>query len=236
MNKFVSISVIFGRNQDLLEMTGWFPTEPTSSRWWGGVATTDEIVISALLVQQQSWRVVAKVLKKLNESSRSTLNSISELSVSEIEGLLKNLNFYKTKARRLQKIAAASTKPGGLGMMLLMENRDELLSIEGIGEETADCLLLFAGNQLVLPVSAYVRRVMERVLGEKLTTRELKSMCQDSIRRDLYSYKLFYAGLSTVGRVYCHRIADCTKCILNELCSYAAHPRIVSLKPAREVE
>ncbi len=234
MNTFKGIFVALDRNQDLLEKTGWFPTEATSPRWWGGVATTDEIVISALLVQQQSWGVVAKALEKLNEHRRSTLSSISELSVSEIEGLLRNLNFYKTKARRLRKIAATSTRLGGLERMLLTDNKDELLSLEGVGEETADCLLLFAGNQLVLPVSTYVRRVMKRVLGKKLTAGELKSTCQSSIPGDLYSYKLFYAGLSTVGRVYCHRVPDCANCILRELCSYATEPRRNHSKPAPE--
>jgi len=231
MNTFENILAILDRNQDLLEKTGWFPAEATSSRWWGGVATTDEIVISALLVQQQSWGMVAKALERLRENGRSTLSSISELSVSETERPLRNLNFYKTKARRLRKIAAASMRAGGLERMFLVENRDELLSLEGVGEETADCLLLFAGSQLVLPVSAYVRRVMERVLGKKLTARELKLMCQSSIPGDLYSYKLFYAGLSTVGKAYCHRVPDCANCILKGLCSHATDLRVNHLSP-----
>lgn len=234
MSIFEGILAILDRNPDLLEEAGWFPTEANSSKWWGGVTTTDEIVISALLVQQQSWGMVAKALERLNENGRSTLSSLSEISVSEIEELLRNLNFYKTKARRLRKIAATSMRSGGLERMLQVESRNELLSLEGIGEETADSLSLFAGNQLVLPVSTYVRRVMKRVLGKKLTAGELKSTCQSSIPGDLYSYKLFYAGLSTVGRVYCHRVPDCGNCILKELCSYATEPRRNHSKPAPE--
>jgi endonuclease-3 related protein len=144
-----------------------------------------------------------------------------------MERLLRNLNFYKTKARRLLKIAKSSAEPGRLERILRLENRDELLDLEGIGEETADSLLLFAGNQLTLPISAYVRRVLERVLQKESTPKELRSMCRDSLPSDLYSYKLFYAGLSTVGKAFCHpNLPDCTNCILNQFCSFGAKARM----------
>src|ERR1022692_3125727 len=143
------ILTLLRKNQNLLERIGWFPTEPLSPRWWGGLDSADEIIISALLVQQQTWEVVKRTLEKIKQEGYSSLTSISKLSLSEVEGLIRSSNFYKTKARRLLNIANASTRFGGLEKMLRLENRDELLSLEGIGEETADCSLLFAGNQLL---------------------------------------------------------------------------------------
>lgn len=191
----------------------------------------DKIVISALLVQQQSWEGVARTLEKLTLSKRATLSSLSELSGSEVEDLLRNLNFYKTKAKRLLNIATSIADSGGPRRMLRVENRDELLSLEGIGEETADCLLLFAGNQLVFPISSYVRTVLQRVLGRKLTTRDLRLLCLDSLPAELYSYKLLYAGLSTVGRAYCHKVPECANCILNGSCSFASDVKRGNSRP-----
>jgi len=144
-----------------------------------------------------------------------------------MERLLRNLNFYKTKARRLLKIAKSSAELGKLERMLRVENRDELLGLEGVGEETADSLLLFAGNQLTLPISTYVRRVLERVLQKESTPKELRSMCHDLLPSELHSYKLFYAGLSTVGKVFCHlNLPDCANCILNQFCSFGARAQV----------
>jgi endonuclease-3 related protein len=223
-DKFGGILASFTKNQKLLERTGWFPGEAKSWRWWGGLSTRDELIISSVLVQQQSWETVKSTLDQIHKSGYSTLNSMSRLSVPQMKQLLRRLNFYKTKAKRLLKIAEFSRKPGRLGRVLRLENRDELLALEGIGEETADSLLLFAGNQLTLPASTYVRRVLERVLGRELTPGGLRSVCHNTLPPDLYSYKLFYAGLSAVGKAFCHRDSpDCTNCILNWLCSFSAN-------------
>jgi len=226
VNKLKSILTLIGRNQALLERTGWFPTKATSPRWWGGLESAEEVIISGLLVQQQTWRTVEQTMDKMKKEGHSTLGTISRLSLPQVEGLIGSSNFYKTKARRLLRIASAFTEAGSLDKPLRLEKRDELLSIEGVGDETADCFLLFAGNQAVVPVSAYVRRVLERVLGRNLSTGEVKSMCDSLLPHDLYSCKLFYAGLSTVGAVYCRkRVPDCQSCILNGSCSFAAWVR-----------
>jgi endonuclease-3 related protein len=152
----------------------------------------------------------------------SSLASLSNLSTQELEPLIAGSNFYKTKARILLAIAKATNSFGGLEKILRIENREQLLSLEGIGEETADSSLLFAGNQLALPISVYVRRVLERVLNRKLSIRELRSLCQGSLPQDLYSYKLFYAGLSTVGKAFCRaENPNCAECILSGVCSFA---------------
>jgi endonuclease-3 related protein len=211
----------FAQNQGLLESAGWFPGAATSWKWWGGLSKRDEIIISSVLVQQQRWSIVRSSLEQIRSSGHSTLQSMSRLSVQQMVRMLRGLNFYKTKAKRLLKIAKLSAS-GDLARMLRAESRDELLSLEGVGEETADSLLLFAGNQLVLPVSTYVRRVLERVLGRKSSPSDVRSMCHDSLPHDLYSYKLFYAGASTVGSAFCHMNSpDCANCILSRLCSFS---------------
>ncbi|AWR98327.1 endonuclease III domain-containing protein [Acidianus sulfidivorans JP7] len=198
---------------------GWIVSDAYSFEWWGGLKTADEIAISSFLVQMTRWESVVKVIFKLREKGLNKIENLSKLSIEDIEKEIRSINFYKTKARRLKIFADKVMKGGGLQNFLKLENRDVLLSIEGVGEETADSLLLFAGNNIIFPQSEYLRRVLSRVLGEKISKKEAKQIVEEKLEKDLFKYKLFHAGIVSVGKKFCFiNNPNCDKCILKPVC------------------
>ncbi len=208
-------------NKGLLVKMGWVVSEATSYKWWGGLDTPDKIAISAFLVQMTRWETVKKVLEGLEERGIRKVEDISSLSLEELDGLIRSVNFHKTKAVRLWKFSAKVKEFGGLEKLLKVENRDVLLSMDGVGEETADSLLLFAGNNVVLPQTEYLRRVLGRVMGKEMGKREAKEEAEKSLPKDLYYYKLFHAGMVSVGKAFCRLSSPkCNECVFKSFCKY----------------
>ncbi|MDT7901703.1 MAG: endonuclease III domain-containing protein [Acidianus sp.] len=210
---------IIDENREFLKKMGWIVSDPYSFEWWGGLKSADEIAISAFLVQMTKWETVAKVIENLRRKGLNYIDKIAELPLPVLEDQIRSVNFYKTKARRLKNFSEIVSKNGGLKNFLTVENRDKILEIEGIGEETADSLLLFANNQLVFPQSEYLRRVLSRVLNKKMSKKEAKDYVEDNLKKDLFLYKLFHAGIVSIGKAFCYlNKPKCDKCILKPLC------------------
>ena len=204
-------------NVETLRKAGWIVTDETSPRWWDGVESIDELLISAILVQMTKWETVKKVLQKMRERGVNNLEALAKLNEEEIAELIKPSNFYKTKARRLKKLAEIALK---VGVDRLVKDERLLKEIEGIGDETAEALLLFAGNVPVFPRSNYAKKVLSRVLGVELSKEEAKELVEEIIGKDLYKLKLTHAGIVTVGKLFCLSKPKCDSCIFKELCEY----------------
>lgn len=221
------VLTIFNQNREFLKEMGWIVSNPYSFEWWGGLKSADEIAISAILVQMTRWEAVAKVIAKLRIKGLDDLEKLSYLTTEELEKEIRSVNFYKTKARRLKAFAEKVKEEGGLQKLLRVENREKLLSIEGIGEETADSLLLFAGNRLVFPQSEYLKRVISRVLGRNIRKNEAKVIVENELPKDLFNYKLFHAGIVSIGKAFCFlNKPNCDRCILKLVCSKYSYETI----------
>jgi endonuclease-3 related protein len=218
----VRLLEILEENKGLLVKMGWIVGDATSYKWWGGLDTPDKIAISAFLVQMTKWETVKRVIERLEARGIHKVEDISSLSLEELDELIKAVNFHRTKAIRLMKFSVKVKEFGGLQKLLKVENRELLLSMEGVGEETADSLLLFAGNNLVLPQTEYLRRVLGRVLGKEMGKRKAKEEAEKFLPRDLYYYKLFHAGMVSVGKAFCRLTSPkCERCVFKDLCKYS---------------
>ncbi|MFP3170757.1 MAG: endonuclease III domain-containing protein, partial [Sulfolobaceae archaeon] len=153
---------ILKENVDLLRRAGWIVTDAESPKWWDGVETVDELLISSILVQMTKWETVKKILQKMREKGVNSLQKLSQLSEEEIAELIRQVNFYRTKAKRLKVLSEITSK---IGVEKLVKDEKLLKDVEGIGDETAEALLLFAGNIPVFPRSNYAKRVVSRVLN-----------------------------------------------------------------------
>ncbi|BDC17149.1 endonuclease III domain-containing protein [Acidianus sp. HS-5] len=210
---------ILDKNREFLREMGWIVSDPYSFEWWGGLKSADEIAISAFLVQMTKWETVVKVIENLRSKRLNYIDKIAEIPLSTLEEQIRSVNFYKTKARRLKNFSEIVSKNGGLSVFLSLEYRDRILEIEGIGEETADSLLLFANNQLIFPQSEYLRRVLSRVLNKSMSKKEAKNYVEANLEKDVFLYKFFHAGIVSVGKAYCYlNKPKCDKCILKPLC------------------
>ena len=181
--------------------------------WWPA-DTPFEVVVGAILTQQTKWENVEKAIRNLNERRLLDAQSLSRSQLDEIEGLVRCTGFYRQKAKRLKDISTfflenpdVLEKPGD-------ELRKVLLSLKGIGEETADSIVLYAADKPRFVIDAYTRR-MCRCLGIEGDYGELQSVFESSIQQDVPLYKEFHALIVEYGKQFCGK-KRCAECILVE--------------------
>lgn len=222
--------------QENLMKLGWFASDPHSYEWWGGFKDPFEISVSAILVQLSKWETVNRVVIKLRENNLLNPRALAKAPVEEIKELIRGIGFYESKSRTLKEFSRLVVERGGWEAFInrdLSDVRRDLLGIRGIGYETADTILLFAGNKLVLPVSRLASRVLSRV-GVSLPRNYLKAqqILEGSISRSLSNYKLFHAALVSISKKYCRsRKPLCVECPLKTLCGFFKEESLRSLPP-----
>ncbi len=211
---------IFERNRKFLEEAGWFISEPYSFEWWGKAESAEEIFISAILVQRSKWENVKIVLEKLKRRNLMDFNGIAKLEEEDLEEILKPIGLRKVKARRIINIARRITEIGGVeGLRNIKDVRRFLLSLEGLGKETVDSIMLFALNLPTFPVSNYVRRIFKRMrIISEMGYERIRNRIVQELNRDIYELKLLYSGITSVGKIFCKRKPKCETCILREIC------------------
>jgi len=194
--------------------------------WWPG-DTRDEIIIGAILTQNTAWTNVEKAIENLREADCLSLESLVDISLSELETMIRPSGYFRQKAERLMRIARIlSADPGGADAFFnhsqtLHEVRNRLLNINGIGPETADSILLYAASFPSFVIDAYTFRIFTRMglyTGRK-DYLKLQKLITDNLDRDIDLYGDCHAQLVELGKIYCrNRRPCCNSCPLNELC------------------
>ena len=142
-----------------------------SRRWgpqhWWPADTAFEVVVGAILTQNTSWTNVEKAIANLREASALNIEAIRGLPIAELEQLIRPSGYFRQKAARLKEFVVFldGNYGGSLAAMLAtptLQLREQLLEQKGIGPETADSILLYAGQKPIFVVDAYTRRVLER--------------------------------------------------------------------------
>lgn len=134
--------------------------------WWPAQSRI-EVIIGAYLTQNTSWTNVEKALGNLRRARLLTIRGIRRTPQPWLEELIRPSGYFRQKAQRLKTfVSFLDTQYGGsLARMFARPTsalRDELLALNGVGPETADSILLYAGNHPVFVVDAYTRRILER--------------------------------------------------------------------------
>jgi endonuclease-3 related protein len=134
--------------------------------WWPA-RTRFEVIVGAYLTQNTSWTNVERALQSLRKTGLLTLDGIRNISLPELEALIRSSGYFRQKARRLKAfVASLDEKYGGsLDRMFAQPTeklRVGLLALNSVGPETADSILLYAGQHPVFVVDAYTRRILER--------------------------------------------------------------------------
>lgn len=194
--------------------------------WWPGETKT-EIVAGAILTQQTSWRNVERALANLKAANALDESSLASMPIGRLEQLVRPSGFYRQKARRLKAFFEhVEGSYGTLEAFLSMaqqELRSALLEMDGIGEETADSIVLYAAEKPSFVIDAYTRRAMHRIAGtpEHIGYAELQGLFERSVRRDVKLYKDMHAQFVELGKRYCRPKPLCQSCPLNSACMYA---------------
>ncbi len=156
-----------------------------------------EICIGAILTQNTNWLNVEKALYNLKVKDLISVKGFLNVDQADLAELIKPSGYYNQKARKLREYCLFYRETGGR-----KPERSELLSIWGIGKETADSMLLYAYNEPVMVIDAYTRRVF-REAGFSfwdLPYDELREICEQLLTRDYRIYQEFHALLVHAGK------------------------------------
>jgi endonuclease III related protein len=155
--------------------------------WWPA-SSRFEVIVGAYLTQNTNWSNVEKALLNLRRARRLSISAMRELPLDELEQLVRPSGYFRQKARNLKTFIAFLDHQysGLLGRMFAEPTkklRAELLELNGVGPETADSILLYAGNHPVFVVDAYTRRVLLRhgIIHEKTGYEEIRAMIEHAI-------------------------------------------------------
>ncbi|MDO9464255.1 MAG: endonuclease III domain-containing protein [bacterium] len=191
--------------------------------WWPA-ETPFEVVVGTILTQQVAWKNVEKAIENLKNKHVLDPCKMSNLSLEKLEVYVKPTGFYRQKARRLKDICTYIFKEYNSSLKRLFNKeicslRAELLSLKGIGPETADSIILYAAEKPSFVIDAYTKRICERLqLTHELDYESLKFFFESSIPEDVEVYKEFHALLVELGKNYCKTRPVCKDCPLRRKC------------------
>ncbi|MFN3466084.1 MAG: endonuclease III domain-containing protein [Candidatus Brocadiales bacterium] len=192
--------------------------------WWPGDGPF-EVLVGAVLTQNTNWGNVERAINNLKAAGKLSPQALHKIKPQELARLIRPAGYFNVKARRLKNLIdwffenhGGSLKAmfsGDLGVL-----REGLLSVRGIGRETADSILLYAGDMPSFVVDAYTYRVLSRhlLIPEDSTYDEIKSFFEDHLPKDVRLYNEYHALLVKVGKDYCKpHNPRCGECPLGEL-------------------
>ena len=155
--------------------------------WWPAESRF-EMIVGAYLTQNTAWTNVEKALANLRGAGLLSLTGIRRVPLTELERLIRPAGYFRQKAKRLKVFVDYLDRRYGGSLTKLLarpaeELREELLNLNGIGLETADSILLYAGNHPVFVVDAYTRRILARheILPEKATYEEIRELFERAL-------------------------------------------------------
>jgi len=191
--------------------------------WWPA-GTPFEVIVGAILTQSTAWTNVETAINNLRRQQLLTPQAIEKVSLPRLAKLVKPSGYFRQKARKLKAFVKflRTDYAGSLRRMFAtptIELRQRLLAVHGIGPETADSILLYAGNHPVFVVDAYTKRLLTRhgLAGEKTKYEEMRTLFEKSLPREVQMFNEYHALIVHVGKTWCRpRDPRCTECPLGQ--------------------
>jgi endonuclease III related protein len=192
--------------------------------WWPG-ETPFEVIVGAVLTQNTNWQNVERAIRNLRDADLLDPRALYDVPVEELEGLIQPAGYFRVKARRLRCLLEFLVEryDGSLERMFqiaLPELREQLLEVHGIGPETADSILLYAGNLPSFVVDTYTHRVFSRHgwIGFDTDYHQIQDYIQGELPQEVPLYNEFHALLVRLGKDFCRKTnPKCAECPLHAL-------------------
>jgi endonuclease-3 related protein len=197
--------------------------------WWPG-ETPFEVCVGAILTQNTSWSNVERAIANLKAARVLEPGKLFALSESKLAAFLRPTGYFNVKARRLRSFLRVLVEEHGGRLEGLFAGetavvRGRLLAINGVGPETADSMLLYAGGHHRFVIDAYTRRIFQRHGWSRADAgyEDLQRLCEAALdekpRRERLDYwQDYHAQLVMVGKDFCRpRRPRCAECPLNPL-------------------
>lgn len=189
--------------------------------WWPG-RTQFEIIVGAILTQNTSWTNVERAIANLREAGLLTPRAIRRARLSQLQRLIRSSGYFRQKARKLKAFCEFLQREyrGSFRRMFdtsTIALREKLLGIFGIGPETADSILLYAGGHAVFVVDAYTKRILARHgwTDEKSKYDDVRWLFERRFPGDVKRFNEFHALIVNTGKNFClARNPLCAQCPL----------------------
>ncbi len=196
-----------------------------SLHWWPA-DTPFEVCIGAILTQNTSWINVEKAIDNLKKNNLLSCDSVYNVEFSTLARLIKPSGYFNQKAKKLKAFCKFLKEEFNCDLNAFFNSgnlsklREKLLSVWGIGRETADSILLYAANKPIFVVDAYTKRVFSRhgICDQSIDYDSLREIVEKAIGKDVSKFNEFHAGLVYVGKDFCKRKKPlCDACPLKGL-------------------
>ncbi|HVA17203.1 MAG TPA: endonuclease III domain-containing protein, partial [Candidatus Dormibacteraeota bacterium] len=181
-----------------------------------------EVIVGAILTQSTNWTNVERAIANLRREHLLSPRAMGRVSPAHLASLIRSSGYFRQKAKKLKAFVRflRDEYSGSLRRMFqtpTAELREKLLGVHGIGPETADSILLYAGAKEIFVVDAYTKRILSRHgwVGDKATYEEMRTLVESHLPRDVSRYNEFHALLVNVGKNWCRpRDPRCSECPL----------------------
>ena len=191
-----------------------------------------EVIVGAILTQNTAWSNVEKALENLKSKKILDVQKIAESNIKTLQNLVKPSGFFNQKAERVKNLAQYLHQNYNDDLDEFFDNnlheiRSELLSLKGIGPETADSILLYAGNLPIFVVDAYTKRICERLPLKTSNSYESIQQYFESHLNRIYPekdlskvYNELHALIVILAKNYCKKKPLCSSCPLQDRCTF----------------
>jgi endonuclease III related protein len=192
--------------------------------WWPA-KTQFEVIVGAILTQNTAWTNVKLALANLRRERLLNPQAMADVPLRKLERLIRSSGYFRQKARKLKAFLEflEFAYGGSLTRMFgtpTAELREKLLAVHGIGPETADSILLYAGRHPIFVVDAYTKRLLGRhsLISEKATYDEVQQFFMRYLPADQQHFNEYHALIVNVGKKWCRaREPRCSECPLGKL-------------------
>ncbi len=193
-------------------------------KWWPA-QTPFEVCVGAILTQNANWKNVKKAIENLKNNNFLDPVKIYKISKDDLAKIIKSSGFYNLKAKRLKEFVKILVEEyeGDLNKLFsgdIYKIREKLLSIKGLGKETVDSILLYAGNLPIFVVDTYTYRILLRhnLIPEQITYDEIQNLFMEHLPLDSRLFNEYHALLVACGKNFCKkREPFCETCPLKDL-------------------
>jgi len=192
-----------------------------AQQWWPA-DTPLEVMVGAVLTQNTNWKNVERAIARLRAEDLLDLAALHAVPTDRLAELIRPAGYFNVKSRRLKSLIDMVWRDydgdlTGMFAQPMAELREVLLSVRGVGPETADSILLYAGGCPTFVVDAYTYRVVVRhgLLDAQAGYDDLKQLFEDALEPDADLYNEYHALLVRVGKEHCRRRARCDGCPLD---------------------
>lgn len=191
-----------------------------AQRWWPG-DTPFEVAVGAILTQNTNWANVEKAIRNLKSGRKLRASALHEMPASGLSDLIRPAGYFNIKARRLKNFIDFLVTGYGGSMKRMKKElpaviRGKLLSVNGIGPETADSIMLYALGMPVFVIDAYTKRILSRhnIAGPDAPYQELQELFHNNLEEDVQLYNEYHALIVRVAKEHCRTRPECEGCPL----------------------